>query len=247
MTAVLQVEDLTMRFGAVTAADNVSVTLRAGEFVAIVGPNGAGKTTFLNLVTGYIRPLTGRVHFLDHNILGLTPRQITELGVGRSFQWPQLFTSQTVLENVLVALAAGKGEVAFWQPLKTRARLEAAAAVLEQFGLGDMAHRPASELPEGGRKLLDVAMAFALRPRLMLMDEPTSGVSVEDKFQVIDTLVQVLRANGITTMFVEHDMEVVRRFANRVLVLSQGKIAADGDPEAVLGDPQIRAMVAGWG
>lgn len=248
MSVILEVEDLTMRFGAITAADGVNVTLRAGELVGIVGPNGAGKTTFLNLVTGYLKPQAGRVRFLGRDILGLRPENITKLGVARSFQIPQLFPTLTVLENVLVAIAtAGGRSQDSWRPLKQADQLEAARAVLSPFGLGEQADRPASELPEGGRKLLDVALACSLRPKLLLMDEPTSGVSVEDKFGVMATLVQVLRSGGVTALFVEHDMDVVRRFADRVLVLSQGHIIADGPPEVVLSDPEIQLNVAGWG
>lgn len=248
MTAILEVENLTMRFGMVTAAEGENVTVQEGEFISIVGPNGAGKTTFLNLVTGYLKPQAGRVRFMGHDIIGLNPNQVTALGVGRSFQIPQLFTSLTVLENVLIALSTAAGHsVAFWRPLKQNSHLAEGRRILSQFGLGKQADRPASELPEGSRKLLDIALAFALKPKLLLMDEPTSGVSVEDKFGVMDTLVAVLKESNVTTMFVEHDMEVVRRYAGRVLVLSNGQIIADGEPEAILTDPEIRRAVAGWG
>lgn len=248
MTAILEVENLTMHFGMIAAAEGENVAVQAGEFVSIVGPNGAGKTTFLNLVTGYLRPQAGRVRFMGHDIVGLHPNQVTALGVGRSFQIPQLFTSLTVLENVLVALSTATGHSGdFWHSLKQNSRMERAHHILGQFGLDAQADRPASELPEGGRKLLDIALAFALRPKLLLMDEPTSGVSVEDKFGVMDTLVRVLKESNVTTMFVEHDMDVVRRYAGRVLVLREGQIIADGQPEAILSDPEIRRAVAGWG
>jgi len=248
MTAILEVENLTMHFGAVAAAESENVTVQEGEFVSIVGPNGAGKTTFLNLVTGYLRPQAGRVRFLGHDIVGLHPNQVTALGVGRSFQIPQLFTTLTVLENVLIALSTAAGRSSnFWYALKQNSHLAEAQRILSQFGLGNQADRPASELPEGGRKLLDIALAFALKPKLLLMDEPTSGVSVKDKFGVMDTLIRVLKESNVTTMFVEHDMEVVRRYAGRVLVLSNGQIIADGPPEAVLSNPEIRRAVAGWG
>ncbi len=248
---ILQVEDLTMSFGMITAAQSENVTVHEGEFVSIVGPNGAGKTTFLNLVTGYLQPQAGRVRFMGRDIIGLSPNQITALGIGRSFQIPQLFVNLTVLENVLIALATASGQSGdFWRRLKQKGRVEEAYHILAQFGLGGqngVAVRPASELPEGGRKLLDIALAFALRPKLLLMDEPTSGVSVEEKFSVMDTLVRVLKESHVTTIFVEHDMEVVRRYARRVLVLSNGQIIADGPPDAILSDPEIRRAVAGWG
>lgn len=251
VTPILQVEDLTMSFGMITAAQGENVTVHEGEFVSIVGPNGAGKTTFLNLVTGYLKPQAGRVRFMGRDIIGLSPNQITALGIGRSFQVPQLFVNLTVLENVLIALATASGQSGdFWRRLKQKGRVEEAHHILTQFGLGGQngaAARPASELPEGGRKLLDIALAFALRPKLLLMDEPTSGVSVEEKFSVMDTLVRVLKESQVTTIFVEHDMDVVRRYAGRVLVLSNGQIIADGPPDAILSDPEIRRAVAGWG
>jgi branched-chain amino acid transport system ATP-binding protein len=248
MTAVLQVENLTMHFGMITAAEGENVVVNRGEFVGIVGPNGAGKTTFLNLVTGYLKPEAGRIRFMGQDIVGLHPNQVTALGVGRSFQIPQLFTSLTVLENVLIARSTATGSSGdFWHALRQNSRIEEARALLAQFGLEAQADRPASELPEGGRKLLDIALAFALKPKLLLMDEPTSGVSVEDKFEVMDRLVKVLEESQVTAMFVEHDMEVVRRYAKRVLVINGGRIIADGQPEAILSNPEIRRAVAGWG
>lgn len=247
MTAALDVRNLSMHFDMIAAAEDLAVTLQTGEFVGIIGPNGAGKTTFLNLVTGYLKPQSGTVRFMGRDIVGLHPNEVTVLGVGRSFQVPQLFSSLTVLENVLVALAtAARRSQDFWHPLRSRGQVEAALEVLGKFGLRELADRQASELPEGSRKLLDVALAFALGPRLLLMDEPTSGVSVEDKFGVMDTLVHVLKESGVTGMFVEHDMEVVRRYAERVLVFSQGRIIADGDPDTILSNPEIRRAVAGW-
>jgi branched-chain amino acid transport system ATP-binding protein len=248
MTSILEVENLTMHFGMITAAESENVTVYAGEFVGIVGPNGAGKTTFLNLVTGYLRPQAGRVRFRGRDLIGLHPNQVTALGIGRSFQIPQLFAGLSVLENVLVALAMADGRGGdFWRRLHEPARVEEAQRILARFGLNGYAPRPAAELPEGGRKLLDIALAFALKPSLLLMDEPTSGVSAAEKLVVMDTLVAVLRESRVTTIFVEHDMEVVRRYADRVLVLNNGQIIADGSPAVVLEDPAIRRTVAGWG
>lgn len=247
MTPVLQVENLSLHFGAVTAATDMSVTVQPGEFIGIIGPNGAGKTTFLNLVTGYLQPAAGSVAVLGQPIAGLSPRQVTNLGVGRSFQIPQLFLTMTARDNVLVALATAAGDSTdFWYQLHRRDRIEEADRLLEQMGLRTEATRLASELPAGGRKLLDIAVALALGPKFLLMDEPTSGVAMEDKFDVMDTLVAALQQAGVTAMFVEHDMDVVRRYASRVLVLSHGRFIADGDPETILNDPDIRRAVAGW-
>ena len=151
-----------------------------------------------------------------------------------------------MLENVLLALAAQAGKsTAGWQPLYRSEWLEHGAAVLERFGLQAYARRPVAVLPEGGRKLLDIALSFALQPQLLLMDEPTSGVSVEDKFQVMDTLITVLQQSDITTIFVEHDMDVVQRYSQRVLVFDDGKVIADGPPASVLAYPEVRKAVLG--
>lgn len=243
---LLATRDLTKWFGAVRAADAVNVEIRPGELVGIVGANGSGKTTFLNIVTGYLRPDRGRIFFLGEDRTGLPPRAITKLGIARSFQIPQLYTSFGVLESLLLSLAAQRGVgTAFWQPLYRHAWMEEAGEILERFGLAAYRRRPVNELPEGGRKLLDIALSFALKPKLLLMDEPTSGVSIEDKFQVMDTLVAVLRQSDVTTVFVEHDMEVVERYSRRVLVFDNGRVIADGLPAEMLADPEVRKAVLG--
>jgi branched-chain amino acid transport system ATP-binding protein len=243
---ILQTIDLTRSFDMVKAADAINVTVGRGELVGIVGANGSGKTTFLNLITGYIKPQRGRIVFMGRDSTGLPPRLITKRGIARSFQIPQLYTGLSVRENVMLSLAAASGNSAsFWRPLYRRPWLEESLEILERFGLQSYAERPVAELPEGGRKLLDIALSFALRPRLLLMDEPTSGVSIEDKFQVMDTLVRVLQQSDITTIFVEHDMEVVQRYGRRVLVFDTGRVIADGDPTSVLADAEVRKAVLG--
>jgi branched-chain amino acid transport system ATP-binding protein len=151
----------------------------------------------------------------------------------------------TVLETVLLSLAARAGQIGVWAPLKRSGRSEEGLQVLAQFGLEPHAGRLVGELPEGSRKLLDIALAVALRPRLLLMDEPTAGVSTEDKFEVMETLVGVISGSGITTIFVEHDMDVVLRYSQRVLVFDQGLVIAQGEPAAVLADPEVRRAVLG--
>jgi branched-chain amino acid transport system ATP-binding protein len=238
--------NLSKSFGMVRAAEGLNVGVQEGELVGIVGPNGSGKTTFLNLVTGYLEPDGGRILFGGRDISGLSPRAVTRLGIARSFQIPQLYTGLTVLENVLLALAArSEPRLPAWRPLYRPPWTEEAGAILDRFGLARHAGQGVAELPEGGRKLLDIALSLALRPRLLLMDEPTAGVSNEDKFEVMDTLVTVLRESRITTIFVEHDMDVVHRYSRRVLAFANGQVLADGDPATVLADPEIRKAVLG--
>jgi branched-chain amino acid transport system ATP-binding protein len=243
---ILQTVDLTKSFGMVKAASAINVQISQGEVVGIVGANGSGKTTFLNLITGYLKPDRGHTLIMGQESTGLPPRLVTKLGVARSFQVPQLYTGLAVLENVLLALAArARRGSQYWKPLYRDLWVEQGLELLQQFGLRPYAYRPVAELPEGGRKLLDVALSFALKPRLLLMDEPTSGVSIEDKFEVMDTLVGVLQQGDITTIFVEHDMEVVQRYSRRVLVFDNGEVIADGQPENVLTDPEVRKTILG--
>ncbi len=246
MATVLEARELTKSFGGVLAVDAVSVTIAAGEVVGIVGSNGAGKTTFLNLVTGYLKPDRGRILYLGQDITAHPPREVTGLGIARSFQIPQIYMTLTVLENVLIALAARRKEsLRAWAPLSTAPRRADGLALLEPFGLTEYAARPVSELPEGGLKLLDIALASALMPRLLLLDEPTSGVSSKEKFGVMDTLMRILAEREVTAIFVEHDMEVVTHYAERVLVFDVGQVIADGSPQAVLTDPEVRKVVLG--
>mgnify|MGYP001490496417 FL=1 len=247
-TSILRAENINMSFGMVVAADDVNVVVEPGEFVGIVGANGSGKTTFLNIITGYLTPDSGRILVMNEDATGLAPRLVTKLGVARSFQVPQLYTSMTVLEGMLLSISAAANQSSnFWKPMYRDNWKSEALETLERFGLDDYANRAVSELPQGGRKLLDIALSFALNPKLLLMDEPTSGVSIEDKFQVMDTLVRVLKEGDITTIFVEHDMEVIQRYGERMLVFDTGRVMADGEPEQVLSDPEIKKTLLGQG
>ncbi|WBV45098.1 ABC transporter ATP-binding protein [Pseudoroseomonas cervicalis] len=245
MSVLLSAQGLRLAFGGVRAADGIDLEVMEGEFLAIIGPNGAGKTTFINMTTGYLRPQAGTITYRGQNLIGLSPRRIVQLGIARSFQLPQLFTEHTVLENAALAIAARDGIWSPFAPLLRPAIREEAHALLARFGLDHLAERRGDALNEGARKLADIAMAVALRPRLLLMDEPTSGVAAADKMAVVETLVRVLREAGVTAVFVEHDMEVVSRFADRVAVWSQGQIMALGPPAEVLADPRVQRDVIG--
>lgn len=246
MATVLETHGLSKSFGGVVAVEDVTVTVTPAEVVGIVGSNGAGKTTFLNLVTGYVRPDRGRIVYHGQDITARPPREVTRLGIARSFQVPQIYRGLSVIENVLFALAARQKEsYRLWGPLVTAERQAEARALLEPFGLREHADRSVGELPEGGLKLLDIALSAALQPNVLLLDEPTSGVSSKEKFAVMETLLQVLRERKVTVIFVEHDMEVVTRYAERVLAFVEGKVISDGPPRAVLADPAVRKAVLG--
>lgn len=243
--ALLRAENLTIAFAGIKAADNVSLEIGRGEFLAIIGPNGSGKTTFLNLCTGYIRPIAGEVYLEDEPITGWAPRKIARQGIARAFQIPQLFTDQTVLDNLMLAIASREG---IWDGLRPMARghyLDEAHELLELLGLARHAGAVTGTLPEGLRKLADITLALALRPRLLLLDEPTSGVSAIERFAIMETLMNAMRSMNLTALFVEHDMEVVERYGDRVLVWNNGSILAQGKPAEVLSDPRVIKSVVG--
>jgi len=243
---MIEVENVSRAFDMLRAVDGVSLSVGKDEIVGIIGTNGSGKTTLLNLITGYLAPTSGRIVFEGTDITGLGPRRITELGVARSFQIPQLYDGLTVLDNVLIAIAAHSGRSNdFWAPMHGRDDLTKADEVLARFALREQAAATASSLPEGARKLLDVALSVILEPKLLLMDEPTSGVSARDKFSVMDTLMPALAARHVTTIFVEHDMEIIERYAQRAVAFDGGRIIADGAVAEVLARRDVRRAVLG--
>jgi len=199
------------------------------------------------MVTGYLKPSAGTIHFEGRDITPLAPREITRLGICRSFQIPQLFNTMSVLDNLLVGVGIvaaagskwGTGNSAYRNPVK------AVDAMLEQFGLGGYRNRQAGLLPEGTRKLLDIAMAMVVRPRILLLDEPTSGVSADEKFVLMDMVMAAVREHKVTVLFVEHDMDVVARYTDRVVAFYEGRIIADGEPAKVLDDVEVRRYVIG--
>ena len=242
---LLHAEGIDKRFGAVVAAADVSVAVAAGERVSLIGSNGAGKTTFVNMITGYLKPDAGRISFAGRDVTALAPRAITRLGVARSFQIPQLYGDLTVLDNLLVANACHDGRLSFWQPAQRPEAIDRAERLLERFRLGEHRGRRVAELPGGIRKLLDIAMALCGAPKLLLLDEPTSGVSAEEKFGVMDTIMSALGAEAMTVLFVEHDMDIVERYASRVVAFYAGRVIVDAAPAAALAHDDVRRYVTG--
>lgn len=245
MTALLSTRGLSLSFGGVVAAEAIDFDLAPGERLAVVGQNGAGKTTFINICTGYLKPSAGHVFFDGVDVTGHSPRSITRRGVGRSFQLPQVFTEHTVRECLMLAASSVKQRHGFWLPLVEAVDAEEVDATLELLQLAPRANDLAGALPEGQRKLLDVAMALVLRPKLMIMDEPTSGVSSDEKHQLMAVLMRALDERQVTSIFVEHDIDIVRRYATRLCAWIAGRIAADGAPEEVLRDPVVIKNVIG--
>lgn len=247
MSAILEASGLTKTFGAVTAASDLHVRVDEDTVVGLIGGNGAGKTTFLNLVTGYLKPTAGTIRFQGRDITGLPPRRITRLGICRSFQIPQVFESLTAFENLLVGLGVvALGRRAFvGSALGDQAPEEVAEETLRRFRLEPYRDERAAGLPEGVRKLLDIAMALAVKPRILLLDEPTSGVSADEKFALMELVLGAIRADKVTVLFVEHDMDIVRRYTQRILAFYDGRVIADGEPTAVLDHPEVRRLVVG--
>ena len=254
MAVILDARDLNKHFGAVTAAMNLNAAIEQDSVVGLIGTNGAGKTTFINMITGYINPDTGSIVYQGRDITALSPREITRIGICRSFQIPQLYASLTVFENMLVGLGVvlrnaglggyfsrGRPNV----PGYDAPAEEVAERILERFGLSDYREKNAQVLPGGVRKLLDIALTMVAKPKVLLLDEPTSGVSAEEKFGMMDMVMSAVRAEGATVLFVEHDMEVVSRFAQRVLAFYDGRIIADAAPEIALVDPEVKRYVVG--
>jgi branched-chain amino acid transport system ATP-binding protein len=243
---VLSVHGLNKRFGAVVAADALTLDIPAGQKVSLIGANGAGKTTFVNMVTGYLRPDSGSIALHGLNIAGRSPRKVARLGISRSFQIPQLFVELTAAENLTVAVSgAGTTALSFHSPAHAAEIHDKAVELLARFGLADLAERPISELAGGVRKLVDIAMALVRRPKLLLLDEPTSGVSAEEKFATMDRVIHAVSPDAATIVFVEHDMDIVSRYADRVIAFYQGRILADGEPSHVLKDREVRLYVTG--
>lgn len=246
MAHVLETRGLHRSFGAVIAAADINLAVDEQEVLGIIGANGAGKTTLLNMVTGYLKPTAGSIYYMGRDITLLAPRQITRLGICRSFQIPQLFTELTVLDNLLIALGVARSvHEGLWRRLRNPQTLSEAQALLERYGIAEYGEQMAGMLPQGVRKLLDIAMAMMGEPKLVLLDEPTSGISVDEKFAVMDTLMQALREHAVTVLFVEHDMEIVERYAPRVAAFYDGRIIADGPAARVLGDDDVRQYVVG--
>ena len=242
---LLSAKNLQKQFGAVVAAQDIYVDIRSGERVSLIGSNGAGKTTFVNMITGYLKPDSGQIEFDNTNITDLSPREITHLGVARSFQIPQLYPALTVMENMLVAMACHENKLSMWRPSSNKENLARGADLLHRFGLSQHGQRRVKELPGGIRKLLDIALAMTGSPKLLLLDEPTSGVSAEEKFPMMDTIMRVLGNEPLTALFVEHDMDIVRGYADRVIAFYSGRVIADAAPEQALANDDVCRYVTG--
>lgn len=243
-TPILQVENLTKRFGGLVAVDNLSLSLPGGRLQAIIGPNGAGKTTFFNLVSGLLRATSGRVLFQGRDITALKPHQISRLGVKRTLQVKSVFNQLTVAENLWVTRQAGKR---FLHPFRAATRdvetQERVDQTLEQIGMTALAGRAAGTLSYGDVALLEIGMALISEPRLLLLDEPTCGMSPAETERAVATIRGLARSVDI--IIIEHDMEVVFGIAEDITVMAQGQVLASGSPEEISADERVREAYLG--
>jgi len=245
---ILEARDVRKLYGAYVALDGVSLSINDGEFVSIIGPNGAGKSTLINVLTGLLQPSAGSVRFKGRDIAGIGTVALTRLGMARSFQLVQIFPELTVLETLQAAVVSRLGRGArIFASLARDGQVQAEALeVATLFNLADKAHALTRELPQGDKKLLDVASAFALRPEIILLDEPTSGVSTADKHAVMEILVGAAKRIGLRAIIqVEHDMDIVFGYSDRIIALHQGKVLADATPSQIEADAKVVDMVVG--
>jgi branched-chain amino acid transport system ATP-binding protein len=244
---VLAVRELSKAYGGVQAVHRVSFSVAAGELLAMIGPNGAGKTTCFNMLNGQVTPDAGQIEFEGRSLAGLAPRDIWRLGVGRTFQITATFGSMSVRENVQMALLSHHRHLWSLTSLATRCQVDEANALLARVGMLEQAERPCAVLAYGDLKRVELAVALANRPRLLLMDEPTAGMAPQERSELMELAAELARSSGIAVLFTEHDMDVVFTHADRVIVLSGGEVIAEGKPEAVRADARVREVYLGSG
>jgi branched-chain amino acid transport system ATP-binding protein len=245
MTAILQVEGLHKAFGGVQAVADVSFAIEAGELLALIGPNGAGKSTCFNMLNGQLTPDDGIVRLEGRNIVGMRPRAIWRLGVGRTFQITATFASLSVRENVQMVLYSHAGRLRSLLSRFGRAFRTEADALLAEVGMLDQADRPCGVLAYGDLKRVELAMALANQPRLLLMDEPTAGMAPKERVALMELAARLARSQKIAVLFTEHDMDVVFGQADRIIVLDRGSLIAGGTPQEVRANPDVRAVYLG--
>ncbi|MBS3808872.1 MAG: ATP-binding cassette domain-containing protein [Desulfobacterales bacterium] len=246
---MLEVDNLIKEFGRARIIDSAELKVGKNEIVSLVGPNGAGKTTLVNLISGHILPTGGQIRFFEQEITYSSPYQRISKGIARNFQITNLFDANTVLENVRVCLFSvyGKLKSMILPADHYREITDEALNILETFGLADRKDLLPTELAEGEKKILDSAMAFALKPKFLLLDEPTSGVATNNKFKVMETIVSALKKEQIACMIIEHDMDIVIDYTERLLVISEGKIIATGNPRDVMDQTEVKEILFGIG
>ncbi len=244
---VLSAEGLVMRFGGITATNNVTLNLKKGARHALIGPNGAGKTTLINLLTGVLHPTEGRITLLGEDITHLAPHQRVQRGLVRTFQINQLFDTLTPLQSLALTVSQHRGlGTSWWKALGNDGVVaDRCAQLLEQFHLTEVMNQPTQVLPYGKRRLLEIAIALACEPRVLLLDEPVAGVPAGEREELLQTIAEL--PADVSVLLIEHDMDLVFTFARRMTVLVNGTVLTEGDPEQIANDPQVKAVYLGHG
>jgi ABC-type branched-subunit amino acid transport system ATPase component len=245
MAAVLQTEKLCKSFGALTVAENIDFRLEPGARHALIGPNGAGKTTFVNMLTGALAPTSGRIVLNGEEVTGLNQAARVKRGLGRTFQITTLFRSLPVLDNVALAVAERRGDAQrMWRPASShREIIDESRELLATLGIADDAAVPAQDLPYGKQRLVEIAIALGLRPKVLLLDEPAAGVPSEDSRKILEHLDRL--SSDIAVLIIEHDMDLVFRFARKITVLVQGQVLVEGTPDEIGRDQRVRDVYLG--
>jgi branched-chain amino acid transport system ATP-binding protein len=247
MEPILQLESVNKAFGGLRVTNDLSFSVFPGEISAIIGPNGAGKTTLFNQITGHLLPDDGQILFKGQDIVGNTSQSIVKQGMGRAFQISSIFPEETVLDNVKVASLSNLNQnLSFWRPAKVFKRAtDRAFAILESLGLEKQVDRFAFELAHGDQKLLDIAIALALEPTILLLDEPTAGMSPEERHRTRKMIKEIRKMYNLTLVFIEHDMDMVFDIAEKVRVLQQGALLAEGSPEEIQQNSEVISAYLG--
>ncbi|MFV8559115.1 ABC transporter ATP-binding protein [Sulfitobacter sp. SBS6] len=247
MSPILSVRNLSRNFGAIKAVDDVSFDLAKGELLALIGPNGAGKSTCFNMLMGQLKPSSGTVQLMGKNIAGMQPRKIWRMGVGRTFQITATYASMTVVENVQMALMSHHKRLYSLTTFAHKLYREEALALLDTVGMVDQSERHCAVLAYGDLKRLELAVALANDPILLLMDEPTAGMAPRERIGLMQLTADILEQRGISVLFTEHDMDVVFAHSHRIMVLNRGQLIADGTVDEIRNNPQVQEVYLGGG
>ena len=245
---LLEVKNLNKKFGSVMAANNINFKMNENEIIGVIGANGAGKTTFCNIITGYLKADSGEILYQGANIMKLNVQEIKNIGIHRSFQIPQVFENLGVLENIIITELVSKNKQnSLFEDAYTKQNYENAIKLLEKFSLDvdTFKDKVVKELPQGARKVLDILIAIIGKPKVILLDEPTSGISTDEKNSIMNNILRAIKELNISVLFIEHDMEIVEKFSERVVAFYNGEIIADGKPSKVFNQNNVKKFIIG--
>ena len=243
---VLEVKNLYKNFGSIAAANNINFNMKKKEVIGVIGSNGAGKTTFCNIITGYTKADSGEIYLNKKNITNKSVQEIKDLGIHRSFQIPQIFENLSVLDNIIISiLVANRKQNNFLENSVKTENIQLADRMLNNFNLIENRERKVSDLPQGIRKVLDIIIAIQGKPSIVLLDEPTSGISSDEKNKIMENIINTLDSLDIAVIFIEHDMEIVENFSKRVIAFYNGEIIADDSPQKVFLQKDVKKYIVG--